>query len=92
MPFAIARGTWISFQAQADQIVGCLPLPGAKRFCGQVTATAETTPFGPGAIPSCFVTVKGRTGATMTFDFVQRHGQIHENQAEAIASLSKCHG
>lgn len=81
----IANGTWISAYADPASVAFLLPVPGAQRICGQVVACKELPPFEPGAIPTCAVTIKGRTGKQMVLDFTACYGKTHESKAEAIA-------
>lgn len=81
----IANGVWITAYADPSSVALLLPVPGAKRICGQVVKCLELPNFQPGNIPTCAVTIKGRTGKTMTLDFTACYGKTHESKAEAIA-------
>lgn len=81
----IANGVWITAYADASSVALLVPVPGAKRIAGQVVKCLELPNFQPGNIPTCCVTIKGRTGKQMSLDFTACYGKTHESKAEAIA-------
>lgn len=85
MSFPPAIGAWVSFYAEPDSVALCVPVPGARRFCGQVVAVTPLPASQPGNIPDCCLTVRGRSGKRVSFAFVAHYTTIHASKDEAIA-------
>lgn len=71
------------WEALIGKIVAFSPDPQAPnaRFCGAVVAVAEAPDYG--LLPSCIVTVRGRSGKTMQFDFTKHYAQTHDTWRQA---------
>lgn len=89
MSFPPQPGSWVSFFADPASVALCLPVAGAKVFCGQVVETKEAPPLEPGGVPTCAVTVRGRTGKRVTVCFSSTYMRVHASKEEAIAETQR---
>lgn len=85
---SIPVGAWLSIYTSPEAVRGCLPLPSARRIAGQVIGCKPLPHFQPGNIPTCAVTIRGRSGRTATLDFTACYGTVHASQAGAIAEAT----
>jgi len=85
MSFPPAIGVWVSAFAEPDSVALLVPMPGALRICGQVIGVKPLPPSQPGNIPDCCLTIRGRSGKTMSLSYVAHYVTEHASQAEAVA-------
>jgi hypothetical protein len=67
-------GAIVTFDVTAESLALGLPAQEAgkrlRRFVGEVVDNQPMQPFGPGAIPTRAVSIRGKTGKTVTVDGV----------------------
>lgn len=64
----------------ADNLVGrsCSFQYGGKTLVGVITEAKPAEPFGKGKIPDFTVTVRGKSGQTVTVSFVETYMSLSE--------------
>lgn len=78
-------GQVATFYAKPGSVVRGLPVAGAKMHLGQIIAAEPDGTKGPGSIPDCKVTIRGRTGKTATVSIFENHVSLCDTWNEAIA-------
>ena len=80
------KGRICSFYPAPGCVVGCVPVKGATRYAGTITAASPAPPVQPGNVPDFTVTIQGRTGKTATVSVTLNYVTLHPSWDAALSS------
>lgn len=70
-----------------DDVVLCKVKKDAPQLVGSVIDAKALPPTKRGAIPTCLLLVKGRTGRELWIDLVENHVRLFPTWAEAMEAI-----
>ena len=85
----VPLGTWVTAYAESDSVALCVPVPGSTRIAGEVIDCKALPNAQPGDIPDCCLTIRGRSGRTLSLSFVAHYVTTHKSMAEAVAATKE---
>lgn len=81
-------GLIAAFYPSPGAVKNCMELNGAKRHVGAVVGTKPNGTTQRGAIPDTLLTIRGKSGRTVTVSLVESYAQLFPTWHEA-ASVSQ---
>jgi len=80
-------GKVCAFFPTKDAVIRGVRQPNTTRYHGQVIASADAPPVGKGKIPDFSLTVRGKTGKTLTISMTLNYATIHDSWKRAADDI-----